>query len=135
MSKSAIYVVNSASQAVVEDGTINPGTVIRKFGQNINLAGTGIQIAGPGYYDLETSITMAPTAEGQVTVTACLDNVAIPGAVATETAAAAGDYVNLSFHALVRQGCYCCDGLNTITFVLSDGGATITNISTIVEKI
>ena len=133
MSKSVIYVVNSASQEVPTNGTINPGTIIRRFGNNIGLAGTGIQISGPGYYEIKTSITLVPTAEGEATVTAYLNGIAIPGATATETAAAAGDYINLSFTSLVRQGC-CCEGLNTITFIL-EGESTITNFATIVEKI
>ena len=135
MSKSAIYTVNTSVQSVADNGVIAPGTIIRRFGPNLTLSGNGIQICGAGYYDIDTSFTIAPTAEGEVTVTAYLDGVVIPGATATVTAAAAGDYVNLSISALVRESCGCCSGLKTLTFVLTGVAASVTNSSIIVEKI
>ena len=135
MSKSAIYTANTSIQNVAVNGIISPGTIIRRFGPNINLSGNGIQLCGSGYYDIDTSFTIAPTAEGEVTVTAYLDGVAIPGATATETAAAAGDFVNLSISSLVRLGCSCCDGLSTLTFVLTETAANVTNSAIVVEKL
>lgn len=134
MSKSLIYVVNTSTQEVALNGVINPGTIIRRFGQNLNLSGNGIQISGTGYYEIEGNFTLAPTAAGEVTITAYLNGVEIPGAVATETAAAGGDFINLSILAIVREGCPCCDGLRTLTFVLSDTASSITNSSIVVEK-
>ena len=135
MSKSAIYVVNQSTQVIPVDGVITPGTVVRRFGPNLNLSGNGIQISGNGYYKIDTSFTIAPTAEGEVTVTAFLDGVQIPGAIATETAAAAGDYINLSISSIVREGCPCCAGLRTLTFVLTGTESNITNTAIVVEKL
>ena len=135
MSKSAIYTVNPATQEVAVDGVINLGSIIRRYGPNLNLNGVGILISGMGYYDLDASITLVPIAEGEVTVTAYKDGVAIPGAVATETAGAAGDYVNLSINSLIREACPCCDGLSSVTFVLSGGAASVTNMAVVIEKI
>lgn len=135
MSKSALYVANTSNQTVQVDGVINPGTIVRRYGPNIGLAGNAIQIVGAGYYDIDASITVAPTAEGEVTVTAYKDGVIIQGATATETAAAAGDNVNLSISAIVREFCSCCDGLSNLTFVLTGTESTVTNIAITVEKL
>ena len=135
MSKSAIYVVNSSTQVVQVDGVITPGTIIRRFGPNIALSGNGIQISGAGYYDIDATFNVAPTEVGEVTITAYLDGVQIPGAVATATAAAAGDYVNLSISSLVRENCPCCSGLRTLTFVLTGIISNVTNSAIVVEKI
>ena len=134
MSKSLIYTVNTSTQEVALNGIVSPGTIIRRFGPNLNLSGNGIQITGAGYYEIKASFTLAPTAAGEATITAYLDGVEIPGAVATETAAAGGDFINLSIVAVVKEGCPCCDGLKTLTFVLSDTASSITNSSIVVEK-
>lgn len=135
MAQSAIYVVNNSAQNVAVNGIINPGTIIRRYGRNLNLSGNAVQVAGEGYYDFDVSITLAPTAAGNVTVTAFKDGVAIPGMIASETVAAANDLVNLSLVGLVREGCCCCDNLSAITFVLSGTAASVTNIAIVGEKI
>ena len=135
MSKSIIYTANQSVQDVAIDGVFNLGTIIRRFGPNLNLAGNGIQICGGGYYDIDASFTLTPAAAGDLTVTAYLDNVAIPGATATGSAAAAGDYVNLSIDGVVREGCSCCEGLSSLTFVLTGTAASATNIAVKVEKL
>jgi len=135
MSKSAIYTVNNTAQNVAVNGTINLGNVNRRFGNCLSLQGTGIQLAEAGYYDINASITLAPTAAGNVTVTAYKDNMAIPGATATESASEANNPINLSISSLVRKFCPCADGIENITFVLSGTAASVTNIAVVVEKI
>lgn len=132
---SAIYTANTSAQNVAVNGNINLGSIIRKFGCNIDLTGDAIRIAGAGYYDIDASFTVAPTAAGNVTITAYKDNVAIPGATATETVTAANDVVNLNFSSLVREFCSCCEGASNLTFVLSGTAASVTNSAIIVEKI
>lgn len=135
MSQSAIYTVNSSAQNVAVNGIINLGTVIRRFGQNLSLSGNAVQISGAGYYDMDVSITVAPSAVGNVTVTAYKDNIAIPGAVATGSVSTANNPVNLSISSIVRESCPCCEGLSNITFVLTGTASSVTNIATVVEKI
>lgn len=135
MSKSAIYVVNSTTQSVADGGTIDLGVVQRRFGCNFALDNNAIRVAGAGYYDFSASFTVAPTAAGDVTITMYKDNTAIPGAITTQTAAAANDSVNLTITALVREGCSCCDSFSNITFVLSGEPASITNVAIVGEKI
>ena len=135
MSKSALYTANVSNQVVAVDGVINPGTIIRRFGGNLNLSGNAIQVAGPGYYDVDASFVVAPTAEGEVTITAYLNGVVVPGGIATATVAAAGDSANLSFNFVVRQNCSCCEGLSNLTFVLTGTAANVTNAAIVVEKL
>lgn len=136
MSKSAIYTVNSSIQSLTEESTIALGSIIRRFGPNLGLSGNAIQISGAGYYKIDMTAVIANADAGEVTVQAYLNNVAIPGAIATETAAAADDVVNLSFSALVREGCYCCDGLSNLTFVITQGATvSVTNFAVVVTKL
>ena len=135
MSKSAIYTANISTQEVAVDGVINPGTIIRRFGPNLNLSGNAVQICGSGYYNIDTSFTVVPTEEGEVTITAYLDNVPVQGGVATQTAAAAGDYINLSINCLIRRPCSCCESLSNLTFVLTGVASSVTNTAIVVEKL
>ena len=135
MSKSAIYTANTTAQNVAVNGLINPGTVIRRFGCNIHMSGNAINITGTGYYDVDASITLAPTAIGNVTVTMYKDGVAVPGAVATASVSAANDPTNLSISCLVREFCPCTDDSSNLTFVLSGTAANVTNVSVVIEKL
>ena len=135
MSKSVIYTANSSAQNVAVNGTINLGTIIRRYGNNLGLSGNAIQVAGAGYYNIDASITLAPTATGNVTITAYLDNVAIPGATATGSVSTANNFVNLSISSIIRQACQCCEGLSSITLVLTGTAASVTNVAVVVEKL
>lgn len=135
MSKAALYTANDSAQNVAVNGAINLGTIIRRFGQGVTLVGDGIQLTCPGYYDIDVSITLAPTAAGNVTVTMFKDGVAVPGATASETAAAANDIINLSISSLVRENCACCEGISNLRFILTGTAASVTNIATVTEKL
>ena len=135
MSKSAIYTANTTAQNVAVNGLINPGTVIRRYGCNIHMSGNSINIAGTGYYDIDASFTLAPTAAGNVTISVYKDGVVVPGATATTTATAANDPVNLSISSLVREYCPCADDISNLTFVLSGTAASVTNAAIVVEKL
>lgn len=131
--KSAIYTANSTATVTAVGSTIPFGSIIRRFGQNIDLSGTAINICGRGYYDVDISVTANATAAGTVTVTLFKDGVAVPGATASATASAAGDAVNLSIEALVRE--MCCDSTSTLILVLTGAAATVTNVAAVVEKL
>lgn len=135
MAKSALYTVNQSAQNVAVNGIINLGTIARRFGQNLNLNGDGITVAGAGYYEVNASITVAPTAAGNVTVTMYKDGVPVQGASASETAAAANDLVNLSITSIVRENCPCCESISNLTFVLTGTAAAVSNIATTTEKL
>ena len=78
--KSALYTAMQTPTAVAVDGVIPLGSLIRRYGCDITLNGNAVNIVGKGYYDVDTSITVAPTAAGTVTATLYKDGVAVPGA-------------------------------------------------------
>ena len=135
MSRSAIYVANISSQNVLENGVINLGTVVRRFGPNLNLAGNAIQISGAGYYDINATITLDPTGAGTATIKMLKDNVEVQGAVSSATVEDTEGVVTLPLSALIRENCCCCEGLSNLTFVLEGIGAEVTNVAVVVEKI
>lgn len=130
--KSALYTALQTPTAVAVDGVIPLGSLIRRYGCDISLNGSAVNLSGAGYYDVDASITVAPTAAGTVTATLVKDGVAIPGATAS-AAAAAGAPTVLSFPALVRQAC-CASG-SALTLVLSGAAATVTNVALRVQRI
>ena len=135
MSRSAIYTVNPSVQSVAVDGIINLGTINRRYGCNLDLGGNGILVSGAGYYLVNASITAAPTAEGQVSVTMNKDGAPVSGATSSATVAAAGDLTTLSISCIFRENCQCCEGLSNLTFVLGDTASSITNIAVDVVKL
>lgn len=137
MSKAAIYTVNSGAQAVAVGGTINLGTIVRRFGReccdpSISLNGSSITLNDPGYYDIDVAVTAIPTAAGPVTITVFQDGVAIPGSINTTTAPAAGNPVNVVSLPMVRVR---CGSASSVSVVLANGAGTVANISVKIIKI
>ena len=83
MSKSVIQIINNTSQAIVENGTINLGSVVARFGPNLSMSNGALNIVGAGYYGIAVSATILPSAEGQVTMELYQNGVSIKGASAT----------------------------------------------------
>lgn len=131
MSKSLIYTVNSAENVLAIGDTIPLGSVIRRYGCDIILNGNAISLGDSGYYDVNASVTLVATAAGPVTVTLYQDGVAVPGATATVTAAAAGDNVAFPITAQVRV--FRC-GASNLSLVVSDGAATTVNVAVNAER-
>ena len=118
--------------AVAVDGVIPLGSLIRRYGCDVALNGNAVNITGAGYYDVDASVTVSPAAAGAVTVTLYKDGVAVPGATASETAAANGT-VDLNIPALVRQ--VCCAAGSALTLVLTGVAATVDNVALRVQRI
>ena len=134
MSKSLIQVANQSSQAVAADSIISLGAVQRRFGCNCRLSGNAVEIDGQGYYTVDASVSVEPTAAGLVTVALYSNGVQVPGAVAYGSVDTAGNPVTLPITATLRQGC-CCDTEDTVSLVLITGAGTVSNVSMRVEKI
>lgn len=129
--KSAIFTVNSSGQTLAENGQVPFGSAVRRYGCNCMLDGGSISLLGSGYYDASVSLTVEPTAEGTITAQLYKDGVAIPGAIATATAAAAGDAVTLPISCLVRNcGCNC----NGTLSLMVTAEATLVNCAAVVRK-
>ena len=134
MSRSLIQVTNQSMQNVALNSIISLGSVLRRFGCNIRLSGNGIEVIGEGYYTISGTATVAPTAAGTVSVAVYNDGMQIPGAIASGTAAAAGNPVTLPLETTIRQGC-CCDSADNITLVLLEGAGEVSNVSLRIEKV
>ena len=134
MSKSLIQTANQNINAVTENGVIPLGTVVRRFGCNLALSGNGIEVRGEGYYTIDCTVTVAPTATGDVSVALYKNGVQVPSAIASGVVATASDPITLPIVATIRQGCACCNGADTLTVVLLQGAGAVTNISTRVVK-
>lgn len=143
MSAGYLYAANTASQALAVGDTINMGSPVRRFGcvkntsvpyATVNGTTTTLSSCGhcPTYFDIEAAFVVTPTVDGTVTITALQDGVAIPGAVAAATVAAADTTVTLPLTFGVR--------LNTgttssnITYVLSGAASTVSNTAETVSK-
>ena len=77
MSKSAIYTTNGSNPTVAAGGIVPVGSATRRYGCNIRQDGNAITLCGQGYYLVNVSATVAPTAAGTVSLTAQKDGVAI----------------------------------------------------------
>ena len=130
--KSALYAAMQTPTAVAVDGVIPLGSLIRRYGCDVALNGNAVNITGAGYYDVDASVTVTPAAAGTVTITLYKDGVAVPGATASETAAANGT-VNLSIPPLVRQVCWAAG--SALTLVLTGVAATVNNVALRVQRI
>lgn len=133
MAKSSIYTVNTTAPTLAVGDIIPIGNTVRRFGQCIRQDGNAISVCGKGYYLVTASIVATPTAAGTITVNARKDGVAIPGATASATVAAANTNVNLTITAILRNMCDC--GGSLLSFVLADAAGVINNIAVTVEKL
>lgn len=129
--KNLIYTALTTPTAVLADGAVPLGSIVRRYGSCINASGNEIAIAELGYYAVNANVTVEPDAAGPISATLLVNGTAYPGAVATATAAAAGDAVMLPIAAIVRT--FCCADPARITLVLSAAG-TVTNAAVAVER-
>lgn len=132
MAKSAIYTANTTPTALAVGDIIPVGTTVRRFGKCINQDGNTITLSGPGYYLVNASATVAPTAAGTVSVTGQKDGVAVIGATASATTTAAAESANLSLDFIVLNvGC----GSSILSFLLTGTAAVVNNMAVAVEKL
>lgn len=132
---SAIYTVNSTNQVVsTTAGTfvqVPFGSVVRRFGRSLGLDGGAIAACGSGYYDLECSLTLTPTAAGPITAQIRQDGTPTPGLTATTTGAADSP-ITLPLTGLARLcGCDC----NSVFTLWVNAPCTVTNCACVMEKL
>lgn len=132
MAKSAIYTANATSTALTVGSVVPVGSTARRFGSCVRQEGSSIALAAPGYYLVNASATLSPTAAGTVSITGQKDGVAVSGATASVTTAAAAASANLSLTFIVRN--QCC-GSSVLSFVLGDAASTMTNFAVTVVKL
>lgn len=132
MSKSAIYTTNTSAPTVPVGGIVPVGSTARRFGCNIRQDGNAITLCGQGYYLVNVSATVAPTAAGTVSLTAQKDGVAIIGATAAQTVAANG-VANLNITAIVRNACACNGSI--LSLLLGGVESVVNNLAVTVVKL
>lgn len=133
---SAIYTANSTNQQITtqDDQFVQVpfGSVIRRFGRALALDGGNIICFGSGYFDVDITMTVSPTAIGDITAQLYQDGVPVPGAFATAAVTAANTPVPLPISALVRNcGCNC----NSTLSVKVNASCVVNNLPCVVEKI
>lgn len=129
--KSMVYAVNTANQSVVENGIINFGSIVRRFGCNAYVSGGNGVVRGQGYYTIDTNITVTTTTASTVGISLYKDGVVIPGSEVAFTTSASGSMA-ISIPAAIRQ---LCDCESTITAVVSGAGVEVNNASVLIEKV
>ena len=82
---------------------------------------------------IDASVSVAPTAAGNVTVAVYDNGVQIPGAIAYGSTTTAENNVALPIVSTIRRGCN-CDGADNITLMLLEGAGTVKNVSLRIEK-
>ena len=132
---SVLYVANTTPQAVLANGTIDLGTVIRRTANSqANLSGDSIVLTGTGYFSVTVSATFNAATTGSVIISLYKDGVPVQGALATETIGTADTEIrSISFTAVVRNAC-CCDAVSNLTLVNTGIAANITNIAVKVKR-
>ena len=133
MSRSLIQTANETNQSVLANGVISPGSVLRRFGPNIDISGNSVALMGSGYYTVDAIVTLSAGSPGEVSVALYEDGTAIPGAVVNATISAADDFVTFAIPTTVRiKDCY---GTKSITGVLVTGeGVVVSNFAVRVIK-
>lgn len=133
MSKAAIYTTNVSGATVAAGGIVPVGGTTRRYGCNIKQDGNTITLCGQGYYLVNVSATVAPTAAGAVSLTAQKDGVEIIGATAAATATGANDELALAITALIRNACGCESSI--LSLILGGTEAVVNNLAVTVEKL
>lgn len=131
MSKSVLYGVNRTPQTIVVGDRVNFGSIVRRYGCNLNMSGGEVNITGEGYYNVDASITFVAGAEGIATITLLENGSIIPGAGASQTVASGDTITLVTPPSVVREKC-CCE--STITAVISGVVGVINNATIRVVK-
>lgn len=133
MARSAIYTTNTTSTAITAGNIIPVGTTTRRYGCNVRQDGNTITLLGQGYYLVNATATVTPSAAGTVAITGQKDGVAIIGATASQTVAATDTATELSTTFIIRNTCGCESSI--LSFVLSGTDATLSNLAVTVIKL
>ena len=130
--KSLLYAVNSSPQAMEENGVINFGQIVRRFGRNVNLVNGNAVLQGAGYYKISVNFVLTGAGTGPVVIQLYKNGVAIEGATDSRTLAV-GNVNTLSMPAVVVRDLCCVESV--ITAVITGDASTINTAAITVEKL
>lgn len=132
--KSGIYTANTRKTDVYNENILVLGSVVRRFGREIELSGDTIYVCDRGYYDADVNITFTGLGAGDATFTILVDGVAVPGATATVTVNSPLKEKNsVSIPAMIRNCDPCCR--KAITVLVTGVDVKTYNVGIVVEKI
>lgn len=131
MSKSLIQTANTSTQAVSPTTTspafVSLGNVVRRYGCNLRLNGNSIEQTGSGYFEIEGTITVAPTAAGTVTVALFENGEVLAGSLVSGSVSTANNPVTLPLCGTTRNcGCECA---SSIAVGVIAGAGNVLNVS------
>jgi hypothetical protein len=129
---------NNTTQEVAINGLLTFTTDRILTGCTVTRNGPTFQLNKPGYYYVTFNADgAATTAAGDIIVVLQNNGIAVPGAIATQTVAAADDAVNLAFATIVRVPPSCCaiDNTANLTLVNTGVAATYTNVNINITKL
>lgn len=140
---------NTSAQIVAANGTINLGTVYRKYAKKNNCGNCAFSFSGPslgllqqGMYELIISFVVSAPVAGNVSIQLYQNGVAIPGAVAEETITTATTELRtmtIPYIFLVNNNCLLGNAVtNELQITAVNTGtaeAIINNVSGTVKKV
>ena len=129
---------NITTQEVAANGLLTFSTDRILTGCTATRNGQTFQLNKPGYYYVTFNADgAATTAAGDIVVVLQNNGIAVPGAIATQTVAAADDAVNLAFATIIRVLPSCCAVDNTANLTLVNTGVatTYTNVNINITKL
>ena len=129
---------NITTQEVAANGLLTFSTDRILTGCTTTRNGQTFQLNKPGYYYVTFNADgAATTAAGDIVVVLQNNGIAVPGAIATQTVAAADDAVNLAFATIIRVSPSCCAVDNTANLTLVNTGVatTYTNVNINITKL
>lgn len=129
---------NITTQEVAANGLLTFSTDRILTGCTATRNGQTFQLNKPGYYYVTFNADgAATTAAGDIIVVLQNNGIAVPGAIATQTVAAADDAVNLAFATIIRVPPSCCAVDNTANLTLVNTGVatTYTNVNINITKL
>ena len=132
MSKSLIQTASQSSLNLSTGDTIPLGSVLRRYGCNCRLNGNAVEVEGPGYYEIDATVTLQPTEIGDVSVTLYKNGVAVPGTTVTGTVADVTSSITLPIVSTVRETC--CEAPSQLTLVLTENSSSGSAVSFRGEK-
>lgn len=146
MSTLLLGVKNTTTQTVPTGGTINLGSVYRKYCKKCNgvntfaFNGNSIGLQQQGFYKITANFVGSGTAAGDVTVQLVQNGVVVPAALSTETITTANTEIrtfSIDYFVLVGSetilGCTSTQTEN-ITFINTGVEGTFTSLVVDVEK-
>ena len=128
---SLIYTSYSGTALLAVNDPLPLGSAVHRYGCNVRMDGGAIRLRGSGYYKITASATIAPTAAGEAGIQINLNGLPVEGGLANVVTTAAAQEADVNVFAVVRVPC--CE-MATVTMNLTGSGSTVTNVTTIVEK-